>query len=56
MILDDEEGIIEWCEANMAGLETVRAQAVAGHHTPEDRPELIGAAVAAWADRLGLRS
>ncbi|NED91626.1 haloalkane dehalogenase [Streptomyces sp. SID11233] len=50
------EGIIEWCEANIAGLETVRSQAVAGHHTPEDRPELIGAAVAAWADRLGLRS
>jgi hypothetical protein len=27
----------------------------AGHHAAEDRPDEIGAAIAAWADRHGLR-
>ncbi|MCX5195274.1 haloalkane dehalogenase [Streptomyces sp. NBC_00249] len=49
------EGIIAWCERNIAGLETVHSDAVAGHHTPEDQPLLIAAALAAWADRHGLR-
>jgi haloalkane dehalogenase len=49
------EGIIAWCAANIAGLEIQHSEAVAGHHTPEDQPLLIASAIAAWADRLGLR-
>jgi haloalkane dehalogenase len=49
------EGIIAWCAANIAGLEIEHSEAVAGHHTPEDQPVLIAAAISAWADRLGLR-
>jgi haloalkane dehalogenase len=43
-----------WCEANIAALETVSC-GQAAHHAPEDRPAEIAAAVAAWADRHGLR-
>ncbi|MFD9003443.1 haloalkane dehalogenase [Streptomyces sp. NPDC059582] len=50
------EGLVAWCAANIAGLETEHADVVAGHHTPEDEPVLIGSAVAAWADRHGLRA
>ncbi|MEU6236597.1 haloalkane dehalogenase [Kitasatospora sp. NPDC047058] len=49
------EGIVAWCEANIAGLETERLAAVAGHHTPEDQPALLAGAIAAWADRHALR-
>jgi haloalkane dehalogenase len=49
------DGIVAWCAANIAGLEIEHSEAVAGHHTPEDQPELIAAAVSAWADRHGLR-
>ncbi|MCX4750201.1 haloalkane dehalogenase [Kitasatospora sp. NBC_01287] len=49
------EGIVDWCAANIAALEIERSPAVAGHHTPEDQPLLIAAAVAAWADRFDLR-
>jgi haloalkane dehalogenase len=49
------DGIVAWCAANIAGLEIEHSEAVAGHHTPEDQPALIAAAVSAWADRLGLR-
>jgi haloalkane dehalogenase len=48
--------IIAWCAANIAGLEIEHSEAVAGHHTPEDQPALIGTAISAWADRLGLRT
>jgi haloalkane dehalogenase len=47
--------IIDWCAATMAALEIEHEEAVAGHHTPEDQPQLIGEAVARWADRHGLR-
>ncbi|MFJ8864170.1 haloalkane dehalogenase [Streptomyces sp. NPDC102473] len=46
---------VAWCERHMAALEVERHAAVAGHHTPEDRPADIAAAVSAWADRHGLR-
>ncbi|MGW6707274.1 haloalkane dehalogenase [Streptomyces sp. NPDC054956] len=46
---------VEWCERNIAGLELARHDDVpAGHHTPEDHPLLIAAAVADWAGRHGL--
>jgi haloalkane dehalogenase len=44
----------DWCATHIASLESV-ACGEAGHHAPEDRPEEIAAAVAAWADRHGLR-
>jgi haloalkane dehalogenase len=42
--------MIDWCAANIAGLEIERL-GVAGHHAPEDQPEAIAAAVVSWADR-----
>jgi haloalkane dehalogenase len=49
------EGIVAWCAENIAGLEITHSDAVAGHHTPEDQPQLIAAALSAWLDRRGLR-
>ncbi|MDR8409869.1 haloalkane dehalogenase [Nonomuraea sp. 3-1Str] len=49
------DAMVAWCAATMAGLEIERSEAVAGHHTPEDQPALIAAAVSSWADRHGLR-
>ena len=37
------------------GLEVTK-HGIAGHHTPEDQPAAIAAAVAAWADGHSLRS
>jgi haloalkane dehalogenase len=48
------EEVIAWCAANIAALETEHFEATAGHHTPEDQPELIAAALSAWVERLGL--
>ncbi|MFD5085824.1 haloalkane dehalogenase [Kitasatospora sp. NPDC058406] len=47
--------IVDWCAANIAGLDIEHSDAVAGHHTPEDQPLAIAAAIAAWADRHKLR-
>ena len=47
--------LIDWCVTNMANLEVEKCGA-GGHHTPEDQPEAIAAAIAAWLDRHGLRS
>ncbi|MFI9332675.1 haloalkane dehalogenase [Kitasatospora sp. NPDC052868] len=47
--------IVDWCAENIAGLEIERSDAPAGHHTPEDQPLAIAAAVAVWADRHKLR-
>jgi haloalkane dehalogenase len=47
--------LLAWCEENVAALEVARC-GVAGHHAPEDQPEAIAAAIAAWADRHGMRS
>jgi len=46
--------IVTWCAANIAGLEIEHSDAVAGHHTPEDQPEVIAGAISAWVERLGL--
>jgi haloalkane dehalogenase len=43
--------MIDWCETHIAGLEIERHDAVAGHHTPEDRPGLIAAAIVNWLRR-----
>ncbi|WP_043685760.1 haloalkane dehalogenase [Streptomyces xylophagus] len=48
------EGTLAWCATNIAALEIEHSDAVAGHHTPEDQPELIAAAISAWVERLGL--
>ncbi|MGW4638421.1 haloalkane dehalogenase [Sphaerisporangium sp. NPDC004334] len=45
----------DWCAANMAGLEIRHHDVIAGHHTPEDHPHLIAAAIADWADKHALR-
>lgn len=47
--------LLDWCAANIANLEIER-HGVAGHHTPEDQPEAIAAAVSAWAGRHDLSS
>ncbi|MGI5491117.1 haloalkane dehalogenase [Microtetraspora malaysiensis] len=47
--------LIEWCADNIAGIEISRYEAIAGHHTPEDQPQAIAAAVADWADKHRLR-
>jgi haloalkane dehalogenase len=46
--------IIAWCAANIAALEIEHTDAVAGHHAPEDQPEVIAAAISAWVERHGL--
>ncbi|MBX6385767.1 MAG: haloalkane dehalogenase [Microbispora sp.] len=46
---------VAWCAGNIAGLE-IENCGPAGHHAPEDQPEAIAAAIAAWADRHHLRS
>ncbi|TDD55334.1 haloalkane dehalogenase [Nonomuraea terrae] len=44
---------IAWCAATMASLETAEHDAVAGHHTPEDQPAAIAAAVSEWVVKHG---
>ena len=44
---------VEWCRANIAGLEVVDG-GVAGHIAPEDRPHEIASAVAEWVVGHGL--
>ncbi|UBU18127.1 haloalkane dehalogenase [Nonomuraea gerenzanensis] len=39
---------IAWCRANLAALEIVERAEVAGHHTPEDHPQVIAATIAEW--------
>jgi len=48
--------LIQWCAANIAGLEVEKCGAVAGHHTPEDQPAAIAKAISSWLDRHNLRS
>jgi haloalkane dehalogenase len=40
--------MIDWFAATFASLEVVHHPVVAGHHTPEEQPELIASTVAAW--------
>ena len=46
--------LADWCRRHISALE-VAACGPAGHHAPEDQPAAIAAAIAAWADRHGLR-
>jgi haloalkane dehalogenase len=46
--------LASWCASNIASLE-VESGGAAGHHAPEDQPEAIAKAVAAWLDRHQLR-
>lgn len=46
--------LADWCRRHIAALE-VAGCGPAGHHAPEDQPGAIAAAIAAWADRHGLR-
>ncbi|ATZ22535.1 haloalkane dehalogenase [Streptomyces lavendulae subsp. lavendulae] len=48
-----DRAAVAWCEENMAGLE-VSHHGLAGHHSPEDRPGELAAAISSWADRHGL--
>ncbi|MBB5914111.1 haloalkane dehalogenase [Nocardia transvalensis] len=48
-------GVIDWAVATFAAAESVSI-GPAGHHAPEDRPDAIGAAVAAWLDKHALLS
>ncbi|MFJ6935039.1 haloalkane dehalogenase [Streptomyces sp. NPDC101132] len=45
--------LTDWCRENVAALEVVPCGA-ASHQAPEDRPEEIAAALAAWSARHGL--
>jgi len=47
--------LIDWCRDTFAALE-VQNCGPAGHHAPEDQPDAIAAAIAAWAQRHNLRS
>ncbi|MEU7896287.1 hypothetical protein AB0B45_25960 [Nonomuraea sp. NPDC049152] len=49
------QDMIDWCAANMASLEIRQYELIAGHHTPEDHPQLIADAIATWADAHTLR-
>lgn len=46
--------LIAWCTDTIAALDIAKLGR-AGHHTPEDQPEAIAAAVTDWADRHHLR-
>ncbi|HLS76977.1 MAG TPA: haloalkane dehalogenase [Nocardia sp.] len=50
-----EPAVVDWCAKTIAGLHIQHYEQVAGHHTPEDQPDLLAAAVSAWLDRHDLR-
>ncbi|WP_212612899.1 hypothetical protein [Pseudonocardia hierapolitana] len=47
--------LVDWCAADMAGLDIAEHELVAGHHTPEDQPAAIATAIASWMDEHDLR-
>jgi haloalkane dehalogenase len=47
--------LIDWCAATIAGLDVAEHDLVAGHHTPDDQPEAVAAAIASWLDKHDLR-
>jgi len=49
-----DKDLADWCNANIAALETVPC-GKAGHHAPEDRPHEIATSIATWADQHALR-
>ncbi|MEV0616313.1 haloalkane dehalogenase [Nonomuraea sp. NPDC050404] len=44
---------LAWCAATIAALEIAEHDEVAGHHTPEDHPLVIAAAVEEWMAKFG---
>ena len=48
--------LIDWCAANVAGLDIAAHDLACGHQTPEDQPEAIAAAIVSWLDEHGLRA
>lgn len=47
--------LVDWCAAHLSALE-VEAHGPAGHHTPEDQPEVIATSLVAWLDKHDLLS
>jgi haloalkane dehalogenase len=47
--------LIDWCAATIAGLDIAAHDLVAGHHTPDDQPEAVAAAIVSWLDKYDLR-
>ncbi|MGV9385498.1 haloalkane dehalogenase [Nonomuraea sp. NPDC003707] len=43
---------VAWCAKNVAALEIVEHEEVAGHHTPEDQPLAIAADIESWLAKL----
>ncbi|WP_054812571.1 haloalkane dehalogenase [Nocardia arizonensis] len=50
-----EPAVIDWCARTISALDIQRYDEVAGHHTPEDQPDLLASAISDWLDRNGLR-
>ncbi|TDP32802.1 haloalkane dehalogenase [Nocardia ignorata] len=50
-----EPAVIEWCAKTISALHIQQYDEVAGHHTPEDQPDLLAAAISEWLDRNDLR-
>jgi haloalkane dehalogenase len=44
---------LTWCADTIAALEIIQYEEIAGHHTPEDQPQLIAAAVGEWMSKRG---
>lgn len=44
--------MIEWMSETFASLEVVHHPVVAGHHTPEEQPELIASTLTAWLAQI----
>lgn len=50
-----EPAVIDWCAKTISALHIQRYDEAAGHHTPEDQPDLLAAAISDWLDRNNFR-
>ncbi|MGQ4600731.1 hypothetical protein [Nocardia sp. R6R-6] len=50
-----EPAVIDWCAKTISALHIQRCDEIAGHHTPEDQPDVLAAAISDWLDRNSLR-
>lgn len=50
-----EPAVIDWCARTVASLDIEHFAEPSGHHTPEDQPELLAAAISGWLDRNHLQ-
>ena len=48
--------LVDWCAANIAGLDIAGHDLASGHQTPEDQPEALAAAIVAWLEKHDLRA